>query len=632
MRQVKEVQEIFGFIAALRTMLDNYPELQRNEALLKLLSSDSPIGFLLNLCEICGWSKEDLLNWVSKILCGIEVLTSKGLEKITDGAGKAANSLDNKVTDGILDSIEYGVKALLLANIKNMFTCSINPFIPKDVIKYPKPNSQDETFINGKGIVIPLSTIDLFNVLQHSPSSVMGKGLYFDNEMVSNDFWKSTDFNVYLWYIINKSTKINDEELKTIWDNRVLRRKKLKNNDILRKNFFNIYKGNNTYIGTTSEDDEITSYERNTKKEDKKNAKDEKKILKKQYLLVEYNEVNPTLTVPNSLTIWLNGDRYRKKVKSKVGDIYINSTVFEFNYDYIFSLKLFDSKTIVANIVNSILGITRSTVAGVMDVKYSIEEEIIAGMVGNIVAKVMEEEDTVIDDSFFTFSNDQYDALVINAENKYHNNYQFGDVKGQIDDASRNEINSIINGLGNSATLNEEQTKIKNLLKDVSASTAAKNGEVVLNGKFSFGDNIIFDLLKESVTQIVLQVLSPKVMMLYALNSYFMGDIADGDFSNISIENFLKGLTNLIVSIVKMVLKMLIDELLKELLIQIKELLNAMLRIIILERLEYYIEIVKRLLSLIQMFYNAFKGGKKGDTIIDNVNYADIVPTESQGE
>ena len=117
--------------------------------------------------------------------------------------------------------------------------------------------------------------------------------------------------------------------------------------------------------------------------------------------------------------------------------------------------------------------------------------------------------------------------------------------------------------------------------------------------------------------------------MLYAVNSYFMGDAADGDFSKINIKELLKGLTNLIVSIVKQVLEILLKELLSYLLNELKELLNALLRKIILERIEYYLEILQGILNLIKMFYNAFTKGKKADSVIDNVNYADIVPPEN---
>ena len=454
MQQLKVTQEVFGFIAALRTMLDNYPELRMNNNLLNILNSNNPLGFLLNLAEICGLSKEDLLNWVSKILCGAEVITTKGFEKTASDINKVGTIFDNKLSQGILDTIELGVKTILLANVKDMFTCSINPFIPMDILKYPISNKNDKTFIEGKGITIPLTTIDLFNVLQHHPNSIFGKNLYFDNNMPSNEYWQSTDYNVFLWYVINKGSNFKDEKLKKIWDNRVKHRERLTNSDntILKNNFFNLYLGNGTYVDTNHVQN-VNSFQTNQKKE-----KNDNTILKKQFILVDYNETDTILTTPNNITIWLNGDRYRYQALNE--NVFLNKTVFEFNYDYIYSLKLFDSKTIVSNIINSLLGITHSTAAAALDMKYSIEQQTIAGMVSKIVSQVLEDEDVIIDDCFFSFSNDEYDKMIKENELKFHNNYSFGNINSQTNKKDVENINNAINGIGDSITLIDQHSTI----------------------------------------------------------------------------------------------------------------------------------------------------------------------------
>jgi hypothetical protein len=626
-------EEIFGFIAAMRTLLDNYPELQKNDQLLGLLNANSPLAFLLALTEIFGLSKEDLLNWVSKILCGAEAIISNASKAATSaiqGATKR-NATAQKVDQGILDSIEIAIKAILLANVKNLFTCSINPLIPYDVLKYP--NGMPLKQGGGQGIKLSIPTIDMFNVLQHAPNSDYGKTLYFDNAMPSKSFWQSTDFNCFMWYVINKGTTIGNEGLKHTWDNRVKYRKKFNENPKFKNNFFDEFKGNGTLIDTKNEVSPETSYKANEKNNDKKAFRQQKKsgdfIEKKSYIILEYNENDPTLSVPNTLTMYLNADRYLRKMGTIKGEpVFVPKTVFEFNYDYIFSLKLFDSKVIVANIINSIIGITNSASASLLNVSYTIQQEAIAGKVGQIVKELMEAEDTVINDDFFSFSNDQYETLLDETDIKYSENYHFGEVYGSMSQSDVDNITKDLNSIGNAATLNEQETIIKNIFTNVSA-TAATNGEVYMSDKFTLGGNIIFDLIKESITQIVLQVLSPKVMMLYAVNSYFMGDAADGDFSKINVKELLKGLNNLIVSIAKQVLEMLLKELLSYLLNELKELLNALLRKIILARIEYYLEILQGIINLIKMFYNAFTKGKKADSVIDNVNYADIVPPEN---
>ena len=623
-------EEVFGFIAAMRTLLDNYPELQKNDQLLGLLNANSPLAFLLGLSEIIGLSKEDLLNWVSKILCGSEAIISNASKKATSAISGATRRNDSaqQVDQGILDTIEIAVKAILLTNIKNLFTCSINPLIPYNVLKHPNGMVLNE---GGQGIKLSIPTIDMFNVLQHAPNSDYGKTLYFDNAMLSKSFWQSTDFNCFMWYVINKGTTMGNEGLKHTWDNRVKYRKNFNTNSVFRKNFFNEFKGNGALINTQVDEGITDTYVINEKNKDyyKTNKKNGGYIEKKSYLILEYNENDPTLSVPNTLTMYLNADRYLRKIGTIKGEpLFLPKTVFEFNYDYIFSLKLFDSKVIVANIINSIIGITNSASASLLNVSYTLQQEAIAGKVGQIVKEVMEAEDTVINDDFFSFSNNQYETLLNETDIKYSENYHFGEVYGSMSQSDVDSITKELNSIGDAATLNEQETIIKNIFTNVSA-TAATNGEVSISDKFTLSSNIIFDLIKESITQIVLQVLSPKVMMLYAVNSYFMGDAADGDFSKINIKELLKGLTNLIVSIVKQVLEILLKELLSYLLNELKELLNALLRKIILERIEYYLEILQGILNLIKMFYNAFTKGKKADSVIDNVNYADIVPPEN---
>lgn len=625
-------EEVFGFIAAMRTLLDNYPELQKNDQLLGLLNANSPLAFLLGMAELIGLTKEDLLNWVSKILCGAEAIISNAsgaATSVISGVTKR-NETAQKIDQGILDAIEIAVKAILLTNVKNLFTCSINPLIPYEVLKYPNGMPLKQS---GQGIKLSIPTIDMFNVLQHAPNSDYGKTLYFDNAMPSKSFWQSTDFNCFMWYVINKGTTIGNEGLKHTWDNRVKYRKKFNEYPNFKNNFFDEFKGNGTLIDTKNEIIPETSYKANEKNDNKKAFRDKKKngnyIEKKSYIILEYNENDPAISVPNTLTMYLNADRYLRKMGTIKGEpVFVPKTVFEFNYDYIFSLKLFDSKVIVANIINSIIGITNSASASLLNVSYTFQQEAIAGKVGQIVKELMEAEDTVINDDFFSFSNDQYETLLDETDIKYSENYHFGEVYGSMSQSDVDNITKDLNSIGNAATLNEQETIIKNIFTNVSA-TAATNGEVSMSDKFTLEGNIIFDLIKESITQIVLQVLSPKVMMLYAVNSYFMGDAADGDFSKINAKELLKGLNNLIVSIAKQVLEMLLKELLSYLLNELKELLNALLRKIISERIDYYLEILQGILNLIKMFYNAFTKGKKADSVIDNVNYADIVPPEN---
>lgn len=618
--------KVLGYISAIRTMLDNYPQPKLSDSMEALLNSNTPFGFLMNLLQICGVSTQDLLNWVAKILCGQEVIqtwVNKGTSSISNAINE---SPQNKVVQGFLDGIEEIIKVILLTNVKNMFTCSINPFIPNELLKYP--NGDANNSLNGTGIKIPLSTIDMFNVLQHSPTSLFGSALYFDTDYGSNEIWKSTDFNAFLWYVINKGTNVGNEKYKCIWDNRVRKRKQLSNNETLKKNFFNLVNGDGSFVSTSSEDVYNSDTKYPNRPSDKKVAKKSKgSIQKKQYIIVEYNERDSTsISVPDVLTVYLNADRYRYNIGN---NFYLNKTVFEFNFDYIYSLKLFDSKVIVANVINALLGVVNSATASLLNGKYSLQQKIIAGKVGEIVKELINGEDTVINDCFFSFSNDEYETLLNETELKQFNQYQFGNISGEITPEDAKNILDDINNIGNAGTLEEVQTNIANVFENVASATAAQNEMCEINDKFTFGNNILFALIKECVVQIVMQVLSPKVIMLFAINSYLMGDVTDGDFSKISIQIFLKGLSNLIVTITKQIFDLLIKELIQFLMDQIRPLLILMAEKLLLERVRFYINIFKRLYALLMMFINMFKGNNP-TSVIDNVNYADIVPTQNE--
>ena len=62
----------------------------------------------------------------------------------------------------------------------------------------------------------------------------------------------------------------------------------------------------------------------------------------------------------------------------------MNKTIFEFNYDYIFSLKFFDTQTLVTNIIDSVLnwGLTNATAS------FSTYDKVVAGVVGKVTDEI----------------------------------------------------------------------------------------------------------------------------------------------------------------------------------------------------------------------------------------------------
>ena len=297
----------------------------------------------------------------------------------------------------------------------------------------------------------------------------------------------------------------------------------------------------------------------------------------------------------------------------------LNKTLFEFNYDYIFSLKLLETKTLVANIIHSVLGLSTSVTAS-----YSIQERVVAAKVQSIVKKIIQTDDTEVSDCYYTFDNDEYNKMLEESIKKHKGIYAYNNQNLQFDYSS---IIDSINDIDNSATLQEQINNISNVFSQISA-IPAQNGSIESKDKFTFGFNIIMEIIDQTITQIVMQVLSPKVAILFQINQYIMGDIdPESQTWNNGWENFLKNFENVIVETIKQIKEIILQQLFAFLIEKLTPLLSLFVSKLLLETINDYVVLLKQLVNMCGLGW--FTGsGNKNELAIDNVNYADIVPTQ----
>ena len=639
-------------INTVKGVVDKYPALQALGNL--ALGKDGSIDFVLALLSSLGVTQKELMDEV----CGW--LSEK------------------EMGDGVLDEIEKAVKAIILLNIKNMFTCTIDPIIPDRLFRDYKYG--DVYDVGGQGLGLNLDLIDIYGVLDNCPVSLNENAFYFDTVKqvkhevevkqqmegynlthlydevekikenyptalnfyytwkeggykkkttesseaeiwkegedekkttelseaeiafsrqfkitinfytitgyTQNDVWKSRDFNAFIWSVINKGPKK--------WDNRVNFYNKFNETDYEdnKEDFFN---ENSVTIGNIT-------FER-------------KNILDCEYVPRPTNSF-----ATNVLRVYIDKDSYYHKhsVSADGAEIKFNKTIFEFNYDYIYSLKLFDTKTLITNIVNSLLGFS-------MTGYFSKTRSVIAGSVGSIVEQIMNSEDDVITDDYFTFSNEEYNELLEKADIAYNGQYKSNNENGSLINLDNDEILDIINSIDDNAEYVPQETRIANVFKEISV-TMAKNPEVSENTKFGFGIDIIHKLIKQTVTEIVMQVLSPKVMILYAINKSIMGDINYDKYKENYIDFILKNFKNVIVPIIKSV-NNIIGELLVNLLKKkLMPLLTEFTKKIAIEQSVSYATLISNLVKTCGSAASVLlNGGSELSTAIDNVNYADII-------
>jgi hypothetical protein len=302
-----------------------------------------------------------------------------------------------------------------------------------------------------------------------------------------------------------------------------------------------------------------------------------------------------------------------------------NRTIYDFNKDYVDNLRIFYVKPVVAAVINSAMNNRiHLSYSGTL----SLEEEITKGEISKILTKIIEADDTEIDDCYFTFSNDEYDQLLHEAEMRRKGiTVKKGDTNiGVAQDPE--DVMMMLDSINATATLQEQKTIIKNSFTTIASVTGATDDVIRTKLNWdgdSFSTNIL-QLLKNILMQLLEAVLTPRVILIFLINFKFANGILPKtplDF----LSAFLKMLWPVIRSLVDFFVKFLFDEVLK----RIKELMEIYLLKIALEQLEKYKDIVLGLINncTLNLFIPYIKKTQMIGNI-DNVIGADIVETKSE--
>ena len=304
------------------------------------------------------------------------------------------------------------------------------------------------------------------------------------------------------------------------------------------------------------------------------------------------------------LTVYLNPDRYYH--------LNGNKTIFQFNTDYLASLKLFDTKTLVAQIVNAVLGITASS-----SISLSIKRNAVSKQVKEIVKQVMKDvsNEASIDDCYYNFDNSRYTELLEEAERNYRGYSDNGEV------VNKERVYDELYRMESTDNLESKPTIIKNVFTTIAEEVSKEPENAAPENKYSLEFDILNRFIEETATEIILQVLSPKIMLLYAINDRVMNP--NGNNRSVAITDFFKNFKNLMVDIITKIFFIIVGELYEFLISMIKPIIELFINKLLLETYYYY-EILIR--QLIETCTAAFNGGQSLE--VADVVGADIIPQQ----
>ena len=371
-----------------------------------------------------------------------------------------------------LDHIEETIKDAIKVSIKEIISCGIEPSIGDELIV--------------SGITFSIKNIDPMSILTINPMSENGSYAYFDNTSGID----STDFNVFLYTVINKSIS------------------------------------NNNYTGDNW-----------NKLSNSKNGRVSTPLFKLSF--VEYDSVS---SLSNLITIEINESFRGEKLSYFISE-------------YLDSVKLFNNVQIISQIFDEILGTKIFSLNKTTDQIAS--EKLISNLCDNIINNV-EDVNTTIDNSYFTFSNDSYNQMIEEADKKRKGIFNYSNYGTGLT-INQEIVTDSLNGLKQDDLIISEQTKILSSTIDAIANELNNKGKLSDSELFNFKTDIISKIINKLMNSITMFIFSPKIIYLFVMTSQLYGQENNNDSST----EFIKKNINLYKTIILSIRDIITEELIK---------------------------------------------------------------------
>lgn len=429
--------------------------------------------------------------------------------------------------------------------------------------------------------------------------------------------YKTDDMNAFIWYVANRGDNYDEtingvtpetesvlyEYNKLVWDSRRLNSRDTvtarEDGENAAENWEKWLKSRTSYDGEIFLEKEIGG---------------ENKKIETLFPILQI-EPSESWGDLEHLVVTFPAQRYT------LGDI--TRTIYRFNSDYLRSIKIFNWKTILMNLLYELNG-----VSPIPDVQYnlSLSDEIIDAKLSTLILDTITAADKEVDDSYYSFSNEDYSEALKRMELKKYNAKPYQTAASTaIQNPSGTAIDTM-NSISTAATLNEiKNTAIRGVYSVAGTSGSTGITKTTLSASLAAESNFVYDLQLAIIKPLVRSLLSPQIMLLFCINLDAMGLVnldnlgqADMDLVSDFIFRKLSGIIKKLIMEVKDAIVLYLLEIVKK---EIKKLIDEVVILMLLEQLNDYIRLLNQIMECVRKF-----GIGKTVSGIDEVNYADIIP------
>ena len=445
-------------------------------------------------------------------------------------------------------------------------------------------------------------------------------------ELTAEGLYKTFDMNAFIWYVANRGDNFDEtqdyntdgpnimyEYNKMAWDSRRINARSQENARSKPEDWQDWLTSRTSWVL----DDQTSDF---------KFEKPSGTTVTDLYPILQF-EPSESYGHLEHLVVTFPAQRYLLPPEKTFLGSRITRTIYKFNADYLRSIKIFNWKTIIMNILYELNGISP-----IPDIQFnlSLSDEIIDARLSTLILDTITADDKEVDDSYYSFSNEDYSEALKRMEIRKYGAKPYQSASSAAIQNPSGTVLDVMNETSTSASLNEIKSTITRGVYSVAGDSGSTGiTKTTLSANLAIESNFVYELLFAIMKPFVRALLSPQIMLLFCINLDVMGLInlkdlgtKDMDVINDFIFRKLSGIIKKLIVQIKDYIVMYLLEIVKK---KVKELIDEVVIIILLEQLNDYIRLLTQIMECIRKF-----GIGKTVNGIDEVNYADIIP-EAKG-
>lgn len=557
--------------------------------------SVSPIKKIVGI-TINGYSKGgDILFYESNVQQLYHVFLNENVSTIANGINSSIEWGESKINEEVVETFTANtvVTETVLEKRENI---TLSYF---EVQKNDIPESSDIIRVQS----VPLSVSD------SSPDYIV----CFNGDN-PNLLYRSYDMNAFIWYALNRgtsSTQIGRNQM--VWDSRVNASK----NSIIRNSSED---WNGWYNSKVFDGDEF-KYQ-------------DTALHNYLYPIIQLTPIDGK----RNLLVQIPAQKYfkpknRQKINQgvdiEINDPFtINSSIYSYDWDYLQNIRILNPKILLSRLIQNMFGLASETINSF---EFNFTERMIKAKLSSAIKNIIEANDMEVEDCYKKFSNEDFDELINEMLLQRYSATYNGDGSARTFD-----VNSIINSIDSineNITTEGTTTSLTRYITDVDVQyTDGSDYGIGIDFKSKINSSFLNKLLYAITMPIIESLFTPQIMLLIAINFDMMGIVKLDDFLGQDLTIIINLFFNKILGLVKSIILYIKDKIIEILLDLfysfVKPMIEKWLSIILLEKLDYWLQILYAALNCLPLML--FNFGKKFIlSEIDEVDYADIVTPQN---